>query len=49
VNHSLDIHHDKGLNDLLEDPQNLLHGKLLVLLLKVVEQIAVLAVLHNDF
>jgi hypothetical protein len=49
VDHPLDIHHDECLNDLLEDPQNLLHGKLLVLLLEVVEQIAVLAVLHNDF
>lgn len=49
VEDALDVHHDKRLHDLLEDPQYFLDGELFVLLLEVVEQVALLAVLHYDF
>lgn len=46
---ALHVHHDEGLHDLLEDAQYFLRSELLILLLEVVEEVAVLAVLHDDF
>ena len=48
MEHSLDVHDNEGLGDLPEDANDLLHRKLLVLALVVVEQVALLAVLHHD-
>ena len=48
VEDALHVHDDEGLHDLLEDAQDFLHRQLLVLLLEVAQQVAVLAVLHDD-
>jgi hypothetical protein len=45
---ALHVHHDESLDDLFEDAQYLLRGELLILLFEVIQQIAVLAVLHDD-
>lgn len=49
VEDALDVHDDEGLDDLLEDAEYLSNRQLFILLLEVVEQIALLAVLHDDF
>ena len=46
---TLDAHHDEGLYDLFKNSEDLLNAKLFIFLLVIVQKVAFLAVLHDDF
>lgn len=48
MEHTLDVHDDKCLYNLFEDPQNLLYTQLFIFLFEIVKQVSFFTVLHND-